>query len=58
MDLIGGDSHEAAADHALTVHGISDAMVVYAPTFDQVLRELLRLTDARTVPAYNHHHHG
>ena len=40
-------------DGAFAVHGISDAMVADAPTFDQVLPELLRVTAGRTVLAYN-----
>ncbi|MEV5348967.1 3'-5' exonuclease [Streptomyces achromogenes] len=38
---------------AYEVHGISDEMVADAPTFDQVLPELLRVTAGRTVLAYN-----
>lgn len=40
-------------DGAFAVHGISDAMVADAPTFDQVLPDLLRVTAGRTVLAYS-----
>ncbi|MFJ8351296.1 exonuclease domain-containing protein [Streptomyces sp. NPDC094153] len=40
-------------DGAFAVHGISDAMVADAPTFDQVLPDLLRVTAGRKVLAYN-----
>ncbi|MET9387889.1 3'-5' exonuclease [Streptomyces sp. NPDC002928] len=38
---------------AFAVHGISDAMVADAPTWDQVLPEVLRVTDGRKILAYN-----
>lgn len=38
---------------AQAVHGISDADVIGAPTFDKVLPRLLRVTRGRTVLAYN-----
>ncbi|MER5916649.1 hypothetical protein ABT124_41320 [Streptomyces sp. NPDC001982] len=38
------------------MHGISDAMVADAPTFDKVLPELLRVTNGHTVLAYNEEH--
>ncbi|OEV13021.1 hypothetical protein AN218_05545 [Streptomyces nanshensis] len=37
---------------AFDVHHISDAMVDGAPTWDQVLPEVLRVTEGRTVLAY------
>lgn len=40
-------------DGAFHVHGISDEMVADAPTWDQVLPELLRVTAGRTPLAYN-----
>jgi hypothetical protein len=40
-------------DGAFAVHEISDEMVADAPTFDQVLPDLLRVTVGRTVLAYN-----
>ncbi|MEU9796935.1 3'-5' exonuclease [Streptomyces sparsogenes] len=40
-------------DGAFAVHRISDEMVADAPTFDQVLPELLRVTAGRKVLAYN-----
>ncbi|GAA3838821.1 hypothetical protein GCM10022403_083990 [Streptomyces coacervatus] len=38
---------------ALAVHGISDAMVADAPTWDQVMPDLLRATAGRKILAYN-----
>ncbi|MBY8868723.1 3'-5' exonuclease [Streptomyces sennicomposti] len=38
---------------AFVVHGISDEMVADAPTFDQVLPDLLKVTAGRTLLAYN-----
>lgn len=35
------------------MHGISDAMVADAPTWDQVLPEVLRVTAGRKILAYN-----
>lgn len=40
-------------EDALDVHGISDAMVAVAPTWDQVLSEVLRVTAGRKILAYN-----
>lgn len=40
-------------DGAFDVHGISDAMVADAPTWDRVLPDLLRVTKGRQILAYN-----
>lgn len=40
-------------EDTLGVHGISDAMVADAPTWDVVLPELLRVTAGRKILAYN-----
>jgi hypothetical protein len=38
---------------AFAVHGISDVMVADAPTWDQVLPDVLRVTEGRKILAYN-----
>ncbi|GAA2524022.1 3'-5' exonuclease [Streptomyces longisporus] len=40
-------------EDAFEVHGISDAMVAGAPTWDEVLPQLLRVTAGRKILAYN-----
>ncbi|MFD7282421.1 exonuclease domain-containing protein [Streptomyces sp. NPDC059862] len=40
-------------EDAFDLHGISDAMVTDAPTWDEVLPEVLRVTAGRKILAYN-----